>query len=311
MKNLLPLFACLLLFSCTPKGKVKNDWTQQNLKGNVKSIKAYTCKTVEKSGSVDTNGWAEVTTFNNSGFLLQEFSKKRDSLVLWRSYKYDTHNNLLEKEIHLEGKLVRREINKYDENNNMVEQTTFERDYELHADSLIKSDIHFVYKDSTDAKLVQSIATRKDKPWYIKITILNSKGNVTRDRIFYSWDTDKKGASQTGIYKYDARENMVEKDCFDADSTLDFKFVNKYNDKGNKTEEAAYKRKDTLVFREVKTYDSIGNMTGYTFYKHDGSINSDWHCEYKKFDAKGNWIEQVSYKNGKPETITERTIEYY
>jgi len=313
MKIFIPVLICLVVFSCTEKKKVKNDLAIWGLKGNVKSITTYTYSVVGKNGNIEKDSLKAIdsTIFNRMGFLLEVRDRRHDTLFPRWIRKYDEHDNLIEKDNYSGAKLVMQELNRYDDKNNMIEQTIFEHEWKAPSDSIVKSDIHFTYKDSADCQIVESIADRKGKPWYSQKRVLNSNRDVISERIFYPWDTDKKYNIQIGIYKYDALGNMLEKDCFDANNTLDFRFVHKYDGKGNEVEDLARRKDDSIQYRDVKTYDDSGNITGYTYYKHDGSINSEWHCKYQKFDATGNWVKQVSYKNGTPETITRRTVEYY
>ena len=67
----------------------------------------------------------------------------------------------------------------------------------------------------------------------------------------------------------------------------------------------------------VKFTDALNGLTSTASYDKDGHLseikNSDgtvWTYKYD-FDSHGNWVKEVTYKNGKPEKITERSIIYY
>jgi len=67
----------------------------------------------------------------------------------------------------------------------------------------------------------------------------------------------------------------------------------------------------------VKTTEATNGLTSTLSYDKDGHLseikNSDgtvWTYKYD-YDAQGNWVREITYKNGKPEKITERSIIYY
>jgi hypothetical protein len=314
MKHIFPLFTCLLLFSCSEKKKVRNDWTDEDLKGKVKSLTSFTYKVIDKPGEVqkDSLMYTDITTFNNSGFLVEELRKKNDTLLFQRVYKYDEHNNLLEDETNKDGKLGYRVINKFDEKNNLIEKATFEMKSNLSTDSLEKSDSHLTYKYNSDGKVIDEIATENDNPWFSKIRIEDNNGKTISEKIHYVFAWLKpKDKIQIAIYKYDSQGNQIEKDFFDADSVFYFKFTDKYDERGNNTENAAFRTGDTLEFRRVMTYDDKGNKTRDIDYNKDSVIKWDNRWEYKKYDSIGNWVESVNYSKDNGKSITERKLEYY
>jgi len=57
-------------------------------------------------------------------------------------------------------------------------------------------------------------------------------------------------------------------------------------------------------------FNDKGNKIEKNIYKSDGSL--DYKETYKyEYDEKYNWIKKIEYKNGIPEFIFEREIEYY
>jgi hypothetical protein len=312
MKHLLLLFACLLLFSCThEKKKVKNDLVTMNLKGEVKSITSYSYKAIENSGKVEKDSLkgAGVEIYNSSGFLVLDSSimKNRNGFKLIQIF--DEHNNRLERKLYKYGKLKAKTIKKYDEKNNVIEENTLASPSDkLYPDSLAKTGNTYSYKYDTINEILEAVATQDGKPWYRAEYEYDTKGNLIKRKMYYAWD---KGLSDFFRVKYDDKGNQLEKDDFNADSILVFRFIDKYDDKGNLIQEIARRKGDTLEFDEVKTYDDKGNLIRNIDYHKDSVVHWDWRYEYRKFDATGNWTEQVFYNKGKPETITERTIEYY
>lgn len=67
----------------------------------------------------------------------------------------------------------------------------------------------------------------------------------------------------------------------------------------------------------VKSIDKVSGLTNTLIYNKEGYVaevkSSDGtilHYKYE-FDAQGNWVKMIGYKNGKPNTIMERSIIYY
>ena len=54
-----------------------------------------------------------------------------------------------------------------------------------------------------------------------------------------------------------------------------------------------------------------GNMFKQKQRNINGNIIYDYNFEYLKYDDRENWIKVLSYKNGKPEYVVIREIEYY
>src|SRR3990172_4528225 len=99
--TLATLAATVLLFSCHSGKKEKNDLSEMNLSGKVKSLKAFTYEAVEKFGEVTKGERDErVTThhiFNGQGNKIEENLYKADgSLEEKLTYQYDSKGNKIE-----------------------------------------------------------------------------------------------------------------------------------------------------------------------------------------------------------------------
>lgn len=310
MKKLLPICICIMFFSCVKKGKVKSDWVNQNLKGRVKSITDSVYQAIGKSGIPEKNSlqYIDSITYNNSGFLLREISRSHDTITFQRICKYDSHYNLIEKVIYYKARLLSHQINRYDDRNSLVDQIIYKTGVEPPTDSLVKFHIHYTYKYDRKGNVTELIDTMDGTLRLIVTNILNEKGNVIKQKRYSS---GAHTSNDSSVFQYDMNGNQLEHDDFDANGQPSFKFMTKYDSKGNEIEETIYRHGDTIELKEVKAYDDKGNMIQEIDSSGDGRINRNRRYEFKKFDKMGNWIEQVFYNKDNPETITERSLEYY
>jgi hypothetical protein len=315
MKNLLFLFVSLFLFACTENKKVKNDWTEENLKGEVKLITDSLYKAVEKDGVIqkDSFKYTGISIFNNMGYLLYDSSYKDGKEIFKLIQKYDDRNNCLDRISYKNCKVSYHRIRQYDEHNNETVEIEFEP-YQGNSqtnnlkDSVVKNESHYSYKYDSNGNIIENIATQNRKPWFRFEYTWDNKGNEIQEKQYYAWDKTLSGYNKT---KYDSMGNELERDCYDADSVLYFKFIMKYDKNGYKTQEMARRRGDTIEMDEVMAYDDRGNRIRDIDYDKDSIVHWDMRYEFKKFDSKGNWHESIFYNKGKLETITKRTIEYY
>jgi hypothetical protein len=122
------------------------------------------------------------------------------------------------------------------------------------------------------------------------LTEANLKGNVsfvekTEYEAVYKFGEIQNGRlKRKNTYKYDDKGNEIEKNFYNSSGSLGNKSTYKYDDKGNLIEENSYYSDGSLESKETYMYE---------------------------FDKMGNWIKRVSFKEDKPDVITERVIEYY
>jgi uncharacterized protein YkuJ len=143
-------------------------------------------------------------------------------------------------------------------------------------------------------------------------------------------------------YGYDKNGNKRKEEI---DILSDAQILNFYDSLGNKVESKIGSAKDALLRITTKfsfdkngneisdiRYDSYGELMDATTRKYDlnnNVIEEETHARknsllavatgktsyvnsYKyTYDERGNWVKVVSYEDGKPEDITERTIEYF
>lgn len=125
------------------KSEKKNDLTEENLKGKVKSIKENTYEAVEKFGQIEKGDALydddafPFTIYNEKGNKIEENHYDSDgSLDKKYTYKYDKNNNLIEENhYYSDGILYSKNTYKYDENGNKIEENWYNSDgslYEKH-----------------------------------------------------------------------------------------------------------------------------------------------------------------------------------
>ncbi len=210
-------------------------------------------------------------------------------------------------------KLSYQVVRRYDTNYNVTEEDKVQSVLQYLTPGDTKPDSLSIEKDSFNYKLdgkgnkLEVKVLENGKPWYKDINRLDDKGNIIEQKEYVPWDT----LNKIETYKYDAQGNIVERDWFHADSTLINKYIYTYNDKGDITGLITYKTDGSISSTEIRRFDEKGNKIVDSCGKSDGAIVYNSRYKFTEFDAAGNWIKEVYYANGKPESVTERVIEYY
>lgn len=136
-KIILAILSVLCLVSCNQSEK-KNDLTEENLKGKVKSITENTYEAVEKFGQIEkgdvlVDSSAVYTDdgrfkiYNEKGNKIEEnYYNSNGSLIYKNTYKYDEKGNIIE-ENHYDsnGRLDSKYTYEYDKNNNWTQRIEY------------------------------------------------------------------------------------------------------------------------------------------------------------------------------------------
>jgi len=292
MKHLAPLLACLVLISCThpPKHK-KNDLETLHYKGRVKVVVYKIYHAMEDSGKVKKGGIISkvITKCDSNGYFVQQSNYKGGEKLIYEVvHTYDKDHNLI-------SEMKTEDVMQYLSQDNSK------------PDSLNTVVDSFNYKlDEKGNKRVVKVK-ENGKPWYRDVNMFDDKGNVILSKEYVPWDT----LNKTEKYKYDDKGNLVEKAAFRADSSLFIRYTYKYDDASNLVEVVTYNGMDSIRTKETMKYDDKGNKTLDVSVKGDGTSQFDWHYEFTDFDKTGNWIRELTYSSGKPQSVVERLIEYY
>lgn len=254
------------------------------------SIGELTLKVVEK---YDMNGnKINILGYGRNGKLYSKETiryNKRDSIIERRLYNHKGINNYID-------------ALKYDTNGNKVERLV----YQMNSDNnlYLDSKYSFFYDDNI---LTQSIHSN-DRMNIKTVKYYDLNGNFTE---LVSFDTDSI-IKRRLVFKFDGQGNEVERLEYGYESKLIKRQVSKFDNRGNKIESIYYNSDGKLHQKFNSKYDENNNeieITSVTpLYKNIDKDKLTWGYVY---DNNNNWIKKIQYKNGIPEFITERIIEYY
>ncbi len=164
----------------------------------------------------------------------------------------------------------------YDDKENVIEKSIYE------FDSIVKKGVFNYYKGTND----------------IEVNWINYRG-------------DFEGKM---VYNYDIKGKLNEMSSYDIDGSLYRKYSFKYDIKGNNIELYSYSKSERLVRSKNLTYYENGNIktTHLKSYSVNNNILNETRNTYDyTYDNKENWITSINYRNGIPEYIIERKIEYF
>ena len=133
------IFLVSLLVSCSSK-KVKNDLTNEHIKGNVKSISVQHHQAIEKFGIVQEGELtsAKISKYDIRGFIIEDDEIVRKSFY---TYTFNKSKLPIEKNIYnSDSSLVSRLTYKYDEKGNRIEENSYNSEGELQMRSYYKHD---------------------------------------------------------------------------------------------------------------------------------------------------------------------------
>ncbi|MFH1004720.1 MAG: hypothetical protein V1781_04395 [Bacteroidota bacterium] len=134
-----------------------------------------------------------------------------------------------------------------------------------------------------------------------KHILFNDKGNIIEKILYWLWD-DGNTYSAKLTYKYDEKENLIEKNECKSDGTLNMKWIYKYDEKENRIEKNEYESDEILNRKYIYKYDEKGNIS-----EEKGNISEEIRCvsdknSYStkwtyKYDEKGNISEESEYES--------------
>lgn len=232
MKKILFLLFVSLV-SCNQLSK--NDLQEENLKGQVKSVKEIAFNGVEKFGEVMKGGLTNYSNLNT----LKIFNEKGNEIKIEHYYndgqrldyveklKYDINGNRILLEFYRDGKLVVVDKYQYDVKRNKIEEKEYDND---------------------------GILSHVEKYKY------DEKGNQIESQRYNSDGTPWESMNK---YKYDKNGSIIEEQtCYLSDGKCYTTLYNyKYDSKGNKIEEQTT-YPDTGGYSTIVSqykYDSTGN----------------------------------------------------
>lgn len=278
MKRIIKVFLLVVsvttLINCSSGGN-KTDLKYNRLNGNVKYIERCYYKVTDKFGEIKKGMINDyyLVKYNKKGNIELYFEKSQAGFYK-HIYKYDSHDNRIERENYSEnGALNSRIKANFDVNSVLLDVSKFN----------IYGGVEYKYTYKYD----------KD-------------GNPTEVSKF-----DRNGGLiNKWKYKYDSNNRKIEENQYNAKGLLDNKFSFKYDLKDNITEKDSY-NENGLYIKYTYKYDKNGNEIEINSYNKKSELISKWTMEYV-FDKHNNWIKQTTYNSsGKAEFINERKIVYY
>lgn len=312
MKNIFLFFvAASFLFSCNRGIKddqktTKNDLCFYKLKGEIKSLSEATYIAIGDSDKaikgqlVRTQNWI----FDVKGNFIDRRSKRvGDSVVHFSILRYDTAEHLL-KDSSNDFMGTTWSIYLYDNKGYRIERDQ----YYLDRGKAIRG-ITEIYKlDDKGNKIEEdSYWGNKDSLNYKACIKNNGRGQETEKTTL-----DYKGNPFIKVLRrYDDKGNQVEYQRYNNHDSLESKTTYQFDKNGNEIENCTYKKDGKLESKGTSKYDDKGNHTESKSMKEGGSVLSIYSNRYENFDKEGNWLKCTNMRDGKPEIITERTIEYY
>jgi len=267
----------LTLFSCVNK-ELKNDWTEDGLKGKVKTVIQITYKGKYNKFAEIEKG--EILGANNYKIIYDE-----------------TGNKIEENWYNSDGSLNFKLIYKYDENGNKIEA--------IYYTSSGHSDEKLTYKYDQQGNQIEINLYNSDGSLNIKRTYkYDKKGNQIEENEYNSDGS----LNKKWTYKYDKKGNKIKENWYNSDGNLVSKCDYKYDKKGNKNEFIIY-HLDGSISMTIK-YDENGNKIGEI--NHTPKDIYPFATYQYEYDKQKNWTKKIEFEDGCIlETITEREYQYY
>ena len=279
MKTLKTITTCLffaVICSCsTNKNITDNDLTKRNLKGSVKTVTELNFELIADGNDLIKGN----KSINADPDVVLHFNK----------------NGFLTKKqvLNFDGSVMNTYIYEYDKNNQLIKETKYT------ATENIDRVFTFTYQNGklksqtihTALGGVESV----DKFSYPTATLMRQETFDKSENPMYFFD-----------YEYDKNKNMTKKVWHVNNNIVQMLYV--YNDKNQLVQQTEINEND-IETKWQYTYDEHGNITQeITTFFDESQINKDMTYEY---DAQGNWIIRLTFADGQPLFVTERSIEYF
>ena len=295
------------LFSCSEKKEknIKNDVSFYKLNGEVKSYDELSYDVYDSSGhAVKGYLWfARHLIFDKKGNYTElKTQRKNDSIVHFTFKKYDSDERLvLDSSNEFTGNW---NIYLYNANGNRIERD----EYYLNNGQRKRGITEIYIVDKNGIKIEEdSYWGNRDSLNYKAYIENNERGQETEKDIF-----NDKGMLHIKVFrKYDEKGNETEFFITNKHDSVENKSTYSYDSAGNKIEDCSYNKDGSLFSKSIIKYDARGNATEEKTTNPDSSMSPKISYGYEAFDKQGNWLKKITYTDGKPTDIMERTITYY
>ncbi len=279
-----------------------------NLNKNSKKIKeAKIQKSVEVITANSKTDTAAIYYFDNMGNIIQELirmpdttSKENKYFYLNYSYKYDKDNRLIEK-IDSTNNILKKTELEYDDNGTITKEVEYDSKYKRIREISYDYDALLRLIESTEINTTDKIITTYAYDSYSNMTKVNIKNS--------SGDAGSKSGNSTYVYKYDNKDNIIEKQTLIPGGGYKTETF-KYDSKGVLTESYEISGRDTYT-EFIYYYDKSFNKIKVEKTETSGDNKSSY-TELISYDNFGNVIEDQN-KGSNSEIIsgTKYFYEYY
>jgi hypothetical protein len=290
--------------SCDEK-TFKTDVEKHGLNGKVKTVKTAYHTFSEKFGEIQIGprwGWGEFYDwiFEKNGDAKEELQYNYEYELEFK-YIYKRNENRTKCEINTynsDGDLDNKCVEEYDNSGKIIKESYFYPNDEVGGYKL--------YKYDNRNQLIEELSFNKDASFEKgQMNKYDERGLKTEEITFNSKEAKEKNNGQKTIFKYNSHGNLIEETNLDSDGECLTVISYSYNSRAQISEREAVNinRSNKFSSENTKNKDLYERLLEIR-----GKKNKDI---YTKYDNKGNWIEQLKYKDSKPDFAIVRSIEYY
>ncbi len=317
------------------KTRLKNDLSERNLNGKIKSVKTelfeYSIKNDSliigekiNSHTFDRN---ETLEFNELGFITSKIEYYSNNKVSNENkYLYNDKNRLQEiSEIdHYGKKSVMSDKFYYNQTDSLVRIESRYNDFKrtilfernegnqlIKRTDKVKDTIQMTFTFQYDKKeniIKENSYLKSDIP--SKLISRKFENNLVKlEDItqFYEYDT----VNYQNIFEYDKEQRVSKvKSNFENENSYTLT-INSYHNNSKLKEQMWEPIGAVKYYISIQKWDKKGNLIEHSREDSETGIKDIWIYKYK-FDKVGNWITKENYKDDKPsKTIVKREIKYY
>jgi hypothetical protein len=166
---------------CENKNDI-NEWTKDNLRGEVKSIIEISYEAAQRFGNIEKGDaiylGKKSWVYNDNGNLIEEALYYSDDVYSLSTFKYDDSGNQVEKvKYELDGSLIAKWVYQYDSRGNRIEINLYHPDGSLEYRYISKFDDRGNEVEQFQYGLDGSLSPRYSFDY-------DTKGNVTEEKVY-------------------------------------------------------------------------------------------------------------------------------
>jgi len=271
---------------CSVNQEQKNDWTEDGLKGKVKTLTQFTYQAIYRFGKIEKGEPSASPLAENFQMIYNEKG-----------------NKIEENRLNSDGSLSENYISKYDENGNKIEENYYDADENSSWKDIYtydeKGNKIAEYTYDSDSILVSNNTYK-----------YNKNGKIKRE--FHYWEGR---LSTESTFKYN-ENGKIERISYYVEGNLQIKWTYKYDEKGILIEEIMDDSSRKLFYKIFYRYDEKGNLIEEIIYDSPRKFLKKYTYKEKntyqyEYDEQKNWTKKIEFQNDIPKTFTEREYQYY